>query len=204
MRRRRVTRTGSGRREIPFPGSPRRVTSPRIAPGSRREIGLVNAAVGRVIALGARRRRPPAIFAVLARHRRLFRPWLRFAGRLMPRGTLPRRDAELVILRVSALCGSDYEWNHHVRLGRAAGLSDEEIARVGEGHEADGWGAHQRALLHAVEEFVEEGRIGDDAWSTLSAPAGPYDEAMMIELCLLTGHYVMLAGTLNSIGIVPD
>ena len=37
----------------------------------------------------------------IARHRRLFRPWLRFAATLMPGGVLPRADSELVILRVA-------------------------------------------------------------------------------------------------------
>lgn len=47
--------------------------TPRISPGSRREIGLVAAGIarigGRVIGSG-----PPNIFATLARHRGLFLP----------------------------------------------------------------------------------------------------------------------------------
>ncbi|MDI3405229.1 carboxymuconolactone decarboxylase family protein [Streptomyces cavernicola] len=38
---------------------------------------------------------------------------MRFAARLMPRGTLPRRDTELIILRVSRLCDCAYEFTHH-------------------------------------------------------------------------------------------
>ena len=30
------------------------------------------------------------------------------------------------------------------------------------------------------------------------------DERQLIELCLLAGHYTMLAGTLNSLGVRPD
>src|SRR4051795_3076860 len=115
-----------------FPGTPRRAGAPRIAPGAVREIGPINAVLCAVIGLATPARRPPHVFTTLARHRRLFRGWLRFAGRLMPRGTLPRADTELVILRVSVVCGCDYEWGHHERLGRRAGLSAEQIARVGE------------------------------------------------------------------------
>ena len=52
---------------------------------------------------------PPGVFLTLGRHRRLFWGWLLFAGSLMPGGRLPRRETELVILRVATLAGNDYE-----------------------------------------------------------------------------------------------
>jgi hypothetical protein len=61
----------------------------RIAPGSRREIGVVNAAIARLLGL-ATGGRPPHIFTTLARHRGLFRRWLWFVSGLMPGGKLPR------------------------------------------------------------------------------------------------------------------
>src|SRR5256885_6070053 len=143
-----------------FPAEARRAATPRIEPGTRREIGALNTLICRAIGLGARTGGPPNIFTTLARHRRLFRRWLRFAGKLMPGGSLPRRDTELVILRVSVVCGCDYEWGHHVRLGRRAGLSGEEIERVGAGPDADGWSDHDRALLRAVDELHRDRVIG--------------------------------------------
>jgi alkylhydroperoxidase family enzyme len=185
---------------IAFPAPVRRVAEPRVAPGSRREIGAINAAVsavaGRVTGSG-----PPHVFTTLGRHRRLFRAWLRFASRLMPFGTLPRRDTELVILRVAVNCGNDYEWGHHVTLGRRAGLTAEQIERVGEGPEAVGWSARERTLLRAVDELAAEHAIADETWAELR---GPYSERQLIELCLLAGHYEMLAGTLNSLGVQPE
>jgi alkylhydroperoxidase family enzyme len=178
----------------------RRVAEPRVTPGSRGEIGLVNAALsallGRATGSG-----PPHVFTTLARHRRLFRAWLRFAGRLMPFGTLPRRDTELVILRVSVNCGNDYEWGHHVALGRRAGLSPQQIERVGEGPEAPGWSARERTLLRAVDELGRDHVVADETWTELR---GTYSERQLIELCLLAGHYEMLAGTLNSLGVRPE
>jgi AhpD family alkylhydroperoxidase len=172
-----------------------------VKPGGRSEIGLVNGAIVSIARLVVRTRRPPHVFTTLARHRRLFRAWLRFAGRLMPGGTLPRAHTELVILRVSFNCGCDYEWDHHVKLGRRAGLSNEQIARVAEGPEAGGWADHERALLRAVDELARDRLIGEATWAALRAR---YDEKQMIELCLLAGHYEMLAGTLNSLGVQPD
>ena len=44
------------------------------------DIGLVNAAINRVIHAGARTKNPPRLFYTLARHRGLYRRWLMFAG----------------------------------------------------------------------------------------------------------------------------
>src|SRR3954449_5366566 len=102
---------------------------PRIPPGDRRQFGLVNAAI--VWVLGrATGGQPPHVFTTLARNRGLFRRWLWFAGGLMPGGKLPRRDTELVILRVAHNTGCDYERLHHEHLGRRAGLSAEEVERA--------------------------------------------------------------------------
>jgi AhpD family alkylhydroperoxidase len=173
---------------------------PRISPGSRREIGWFNYGVAKVsgLAVGGE---PPHIFTTLARHRGLFRGWLFFAGRLMPSGKLPRVDTELTILRVAHLTGSDYEWSHHERIGREAGLSEEEIARVRSGPEAPGWSERQALVLRAVDELHRDRRIGDEVWAEL---ARIFDEPELIELCMLTGHYEMLAMTLNSLEVVPD
>lgn len=72
--------------------------SARIAPGSLRQLGLPAYAMSRV-AGKVTGTRPPAIFTILGRAKGLYWGWLHFAGRLMPFGSLPRRESELAILR---------------------------------------------------------------------------------------------------------
>jgi AhpD family alkylhydroperoxidase len=172
----------------------------RIAPGGRAEIGLVNAGLARLIGL-ATGGPPPHIFTTLARNRSLFRRWLWFAGGLMPGGKLPRRDTELLILRVAHNTGCDYERGHHEELGRRAGLSAAEVERVGEGPGASGWTPRQARLLRAADELHATGDIGEELWSELTAE---FDEPRLIELCLLIGHYEMLAMTLKALRVQPD
>lgn len=175
-------------------------STPRIGPGDRRQLGWVNFAITRIAGV-ATRGRPPHVFTTLGRHRGLFRRWLWFAGALMPGGKLPRAESELVILRVADNTGSEYEWAQHERIGRRAGLNEEEIARVRKGADAPGWSERQALLLRATDAMHADGKIGDELWSQLSAHL---DEVRLIELCMLIGHYEMLAMTLNTLQVEPD
>jgi AhpD family alkylhydroperoxidase len=175
--------------------------APRIEPGSRRDIGWINSVIVAAIARGARTRQPPNIFTTLARHRRLFRGWLWFAGTLMPGGSVPRNDTELVILRVAHNTDCEYEWRHHERLGRAAGLSAEEIERVRGGASAQGWSARQSLLLRVVDDLHERREISESSWQEL---AGEFTQVQLIELLMLIGHYTMLAAVIINLRIAHD
>ena len=186
-----------GRRATGDPGAP---LPPRIAPGGVRRIGVRNAVLERALGLAMGTARPN-LFATVARNRRLFRGWLRFAARMMPRGRLRRRDTELVILRVAHLRGSTYELEHHERLGRQAGLTEDELLRVVAGPAAPGWDDRDRALLLAAEDLVLAGDLDDDTWSLLRSHL---DEAQAIELLFLVGHYDLLATVIRTLRIAPD
>jgi alkylhydroperoxidase family enzyme len=80
-------------------------------------------------------------------------------------------------------------------------LSVEEIERVRSGPDAPGWSERQGLLLRAADAMHADGRIGDALWAGL---ARQLDEVRLIELCMLVGHYEMLAMTLNSLGVEPE
>jgi AhpD family alkylhydroperoxidase len=180
------------------PDSP---SQPRLAPATRSELGPANALIVDLIRRAAGTSRAPNLFTTLGRHRRLFRAWLRFAGALMPRGVLPRAETELVILRVAHNAACEYEWRHHQRLGRVAGLSAAEIERVREGPDGSGWSTRQSLLLSSADAMHERRELPDDLWATLRAE---FSEVELIELVMLVGHYEMLATTIGTLRIAPD
>lgn len=175
-------------------------TAPRIAPGTRSEIGRLNYAIARTAGLAAGGG-PPNVMTTLARHRGIFRKWLRFAGALMPGGRLPRDETELLILRVAHNASSEYEWHHHEQIGRLAGLTADEVERVRQGADAAGWSPRRALLLRAADELHADRRISDHVWAGLRPLL---TDEQLIELCLLVGHYEMLAMTLNSLEVEPD
>jgi alkylhydroperoxidase family enzyme len=72
---------------------------------------------------------------------------------------------------------------------------------VREGPDVEGWSERQALLLRAADEMHAGGRIGGELWFQL---AHHLDEVRLIELCMLIGHYEMLAMTLNSLRVEPD
>ena len=141
------------------------------------------------------------LFLMLMRNFRLFWAWLNFAKRMMPFGQLPRRDSEIAILRVGWNTRSRYEWGQHVDIGMRAGVTPEEIVRVTKGPDAEGWEPHITALLSACDEIDKDRMITEPTWQILAAH---YPEKLLLELVMVINHYYMLAGVLNSTGLVLD
>ena len=83
-------------------------------------------------------------------------------------------------------------------LARAAGLSDDEIARVAKGPDEPGWDTFEASLLRAADELRADSVISDPTWAAL---AERYGERQLIEVCMLVGQYHLVAFTLNSLGI---
>jgi alkylhydroperoxidase family enzyme len=124
------------------------------------------------------------IFATLVRHPGLFARWLPFGGKLLA-GNLPARERELLVLRTG--------W-----LGRTAGLTDTEIERVAAGPDAEGWDRFDAVVLRAADELHDDSFITDATWAAL---AERYDEAQLVEVPMLVGHYHLVSFTLNSLGV---
>jgi alkylhydroperoxidase family enzyme len=137
------------------------------------------------------------IFTTLARHPKLLKRWAAFGGTLLAGGDLPAREREILILRTGANCRSEYEWGQHVRIGKDAGLTDDEIRRVFDGADA-GWGDDDRALIVAADELHRDSRISDDTWAALRAR---YSDKQLIELLMVVGQYHLVSFTLNSLGV---
>jgi 4-carboxymuconolactone decarboxylase len=141
----------------------------------------------------------PVVLELFAHHLPLSEAWLNFSDMLA--GDDARLDAalrELLILRVAWRSGSGYEWHQHRRMGSDAGLSEARLNAVPEGAGAGVWSPLERALLQAVDEFVDDVSLSDDTWDALASFLEP---AQCLEVLFVIGGYLCLAGVLNSIGL---
>ena len=141
------------------------------------------------------------ITRTLAHHPDLAEAWLTFARYVLGNSTLPPRERELLILRIGYLRGSEYEWGQHTRIGREAGLTDDEILRVIEGPEAMEWAPFDRALLRAADELHRDSEISDATWDHL---ATRYDTRQLMDVVFTVGQYNLVSIALRTFRVPLD
>lgn len=129
-------------------------------------------------------------FGVLLHYPALAKAFLTFNQHVAIASSLNKRQRELLILRISWLRRSEYEFVQHVVVGRNAGLSDAEIERVQLGPDAAGWDAFEADLVRAVDELHADARIGDATWARL---ATQLRREQLMDLVFVVGCYDVLA-----------
>lgn len=160
---------------------------------SAAQTDLVNAFAPEVRNLGLFRtmlRIPSATKALL--------PWSNY---IQSKNDLPPRAKEIVVLRTSFLCRSGYEWSHHVRLGRVAGLNDGEIAALKEKGDGYAWPVSEAALIRACDELVQGHDLSDATWRAL---AQHLSERQIMDLVFTVGQYTQVAMVVNAFGVQID
>jgi len=136
----------------------------------------------------------PEYFATMLRYPELIQRQAEMSTALN-KGKLPFRYRELVILRVGWLCQAPFEWAQHVKAGKRAGLTSEEIERVTRGSADPAWEEADRAILRAVEEMFEDAMISDATFDVLEKH---FSMEQLVELPFTVGAYQATAYLQNS------
>src|SRR5437773_9756895 len=117
--------------------------APRIAPAETPYAQEVQARFDTLMPPGVA---PLVLFRVLARDLRLFSRFM--GGGLLDKGHLTLRQREIVIDRVTARCGSEYEWGVHMAFfAERAGVDAAQQRSLVRGGAADACWSAEDALL---------------------------------------------------------
>jgi 4-carboxymuconolactone decarboxylase len=118
-------------------------------------------------------------------------------------GALDLRDRELVIDRVCARCGCEYEWGVHVTTyGARAGLSPAQLdATVTGDAESPLWSEREALLVRLVDELHETARVSEGLWAQL---VRHWTTAQLLELLLLAGWYHAISFLGNGACVEPE
>src|SRR5262249_61727364 len=108
------------------------------------------------------------VLGTLAQHPALMQAYHTFNGHILYTNSLDARQRELLILRVAARRGAEYEWRQHVHIARDLGFGDDDIERIAEGPQAAGWSPLDAAMLRAVDELVADAEITEGTWNELA------------------------------------
>jgi 4-carboxymuconolactone decarboxylase len=138
------------------------------------------------------------IFATVARNPRAAKAFLSWGGYVRRGAKMSEREREIVILRTGWRCRAGYEWTQHSRLGRAAGLTDDDLERLKQPADAPGWSDREAVLVRAADELHDDYFISDKTWAALSTFL---DESERMDLVYLIGHYTQVCMILNTFGI---
>ncbi|MWA05189.1 carboxymuconolactone decarboxylase family protein [Actinomadura sp. LD22] len=104
-------------------------------------------------------------------------------------GALSGRAREMAILVVAAHWDSAFERTAHEAVGRAAGLTDAELAAIAGGAPLDLDDPAEAAALRLARALVA-GDVDDATWA---ACVPPLDRETVFELTTLVGYYATLA-----------
>jgi 4-carboxymuconolactone decarboxylase len=137
---------------------------------------------------------PLKLFRTLAHNPRILRKFRK--GKLLDRGSIERRDREIVILRTCARCEAEYEWGVHVAFFASRfGITGEQVdATVKSDAHSPCWSENDAVLIRLVDELHDSAHISDDLWTALSANWSP---AQLIELIALIGFYHTVSFMIN-------
>lgn len=144
---------------------------------------------------------PLRLFRTLAHNPRVLRK-IRL-GNLLDRGSLDRRDREIVILRTTGRCGAEYEWGVHVAFfAERVKLTPAQVAAtLTPGIDPGLWSAREQALLRAVDQLHEGATLDDEAWTALALELAP---DQVVEVLVLAGFYHTISFVVNALGVEPE
>ena len=141
------------------------------------------------------------IIRTLANHPELSDAWTPFASYILGGNSLPARDREILILRTAFIRQAEYEWGHHVRLGRQAGLSEEQIQAIAKGPNASIWSSFDRALIRAADELQRNAYISERNWAYLDAR---YDTKQLMDVVFTVGQYNLVSMALKTFRVQKE
>jgi 4-carboxymuconolactone decarboxylase len=117
-------------------------------------------------------------------------PLQELGGALRFRTGFTSREREVATLVVAAHERSDFEWYAHERLGRAAGLTEQQLTALRTGRDPVLDDVRERIVYEAARQLSADGDLGDPLYVEAVAVFG---RAGMVELATLVGYYVTLA-----------
>lgn len=123
------------------------------------------------------------------------------ARRLWEASGLSPRQREIVILRCAYLRRSTYEWQQHVRIATAEGLTPAEINAITAWQDAPIFSAAERVLLAYVDELAAYPRPGEAVFARLAEGRSPGE---VLGVTMLITMYFQLAHVMAALDLETE
>ncbi len=140
------------------------------------------------------------LFRALVNNPKSARAFARHGAHTLGRSTLDPRLRELAILQVGYVTRVEYEYAHHVEIGRLNGVTDDDIRAIA--NETAGRETHLSALdsavLRAARELTIDVSLQDETFAVLEEAL---DMESLVDLFLTISYYNGVVRTLAALQI---
>ena len=143
---------------------------------------------------------PVNLYRALGNHPGLVTAWTEFANAIRHDSRTPRALRELMILRTAQIARSEYEWAHHLRMARKAGVPEAQIAALAGWRDSSLFDARERAAL-ALTEGVMACNVSDEVYAEVKRR---FNDAEFVELSLTAAFYAMVSRMLDAMRVELD
>jgi alkylhydroperoxidase family enzyme len=125
------------------------------------------------------------------------------AGMLDGNSPIDMHTREIVILRVTARYGCEYEWGVHVTaFAQFAGLSEAQVVASAIGSPSDpAWSETEGLLVGAIDSLVASGTLDAESRAFFDAT---YDARQQLEILSLVGFYHAISNIAQVAGLTPE
>jgi len=130
------------------------------------------------------------VFKVMAHTPDLMESWWRMMALLFSRLELDPRLRELAILRLFQLTKVEYGFAHHVRIGKEAGVTDEQIAQLASYDTSDAFSTLDKLVLRYTDAVT---RLDNNAPSIASELRSHLSERALVELTFCIANWNLMA-----------
>lgn len=146
---------------------------------------------------------PLTLFTTIARNEQVLNAFIEFGKLVYAQSSLEISDRELVIHRMCALCGAEYEWGVHAAFfAKKSGLSDEKLKATLDSVELDALlDDRERLLVRVVDEVQSSQYVTPETWKALK---DYWTDAQCIELTVLAGLYLMISTLVKTLELEPE
>ncbi|WP_369217985.1 carboxymuconolactone decarboxylase family protein [Streptomyces flavofungini] len=126
----------------------------------------------------------------------------RLGAALFAEGSLTPADRELLILTYGTVFEAEYEWEQHIPISRAVGITDaQRDALRGKRYDADVFTPAQRALLAFAAASAAAPLVDEALFKAVSAH---YTEEQLVETLVLAGFYFLLGRVCTVLDVEID
>jgi alkylhydroperoxidase family enzyme len=138
------------------------------------------------------------LYRVLGWAPALSKGWAAFAWTMRFELEVPRKLRELLVIRIASLAGARYEYVHHLKMAKEAGVTEGQITHLHAWRSSELFDERERLVLQLADELASVNGATPDTMARLQQLFRPRH---LVELVVTGAFYCGVARVVNSFGV---